>query len=359
MRAAVVHGSGDIRVEARPVPEPGPGEVLIQVMAAGVCGSDAGVYAAVPESMPLDHEHPVTHHRGPLILGHEFAGEIVATGPLVPERRLGALCACGAGVSCGACRHCRQGRTNLCQSYFTLGWARDGGLAEFVAAPATICLDVDGLGLAADTAALAQPMAIAVHAVRRGRVATGDRVVVIGAGGIGVFAAFVAAQYGAEVTVLDLDSARLRVAAELGAAQTIAVGAGEALEPDFAADVVLEVSGSGGGFRNAAALIGRGTRVVTVGVQPPREVDLGALLFHEAELLGTVAHVCGEDLPEAVRLLARHAGSWADVAPVAITLEELVERGLRPILDREGGRIKTLIDPAATTARPARHSPCS
>jgi len=121
MRAAVVHGAGDIRVEERPVPTPGPGEVLIEVAAAGVCGSDAGVYAEIPDSMPLARAHPVTHHRGPLVLGHEFAGGIVATGPGVPESRLGALCACGAGVSCGECRRCREGRTNLCQSYFTLG----------------------------------------------------------------------------------------------------------------------------------------------------------------------------------------------------------------------------------------------
>jgi (R,R)-butanediol dehydrogenase / meso-butanediol dehydrogenase / diacetyl reductase len=358
MRAAVLHGSGDIRVEDRPVPKPEAGEVLIAVAAAGICGSDAASYSSVQPWIPLDHENPVTRHRGPLILGHEFVGEIVAAGADVAGSRVGALTVCGAGISCGRCRRCREGRTNLCDDYATLGLQRDGGLAEFVAAPAEICIDVDHLGLRPDTAALAQPMSIAVHAVRRGRVATGERVVVIGAGGIGAFAAFLAVERGAEVTVVDLDPDRLELAAGLGVARTIQAGDPGAFEPDFTADVVLEVTGSSAGLATAAALVGHGTRIVIVGIhKEPREVDLTAVALHEAELIGTLAHVCAEDLAEAVEMLARAPQRWSELAPEVLTLEELVPEGLEPMLEGTAKRVKTLIDPAAGTARAARHGP--
>jgi (R,R)-butanediol dehydrogenase/meso-butanediol dehydrogenase/diacetyl reductase len=357
MRAAVVHGTGDIRVEERDTPEPRPGELLIKVTSAGICGTDAGIYAQVLPTMPLKDRHPVTGHLGPLILGHEFAGEVVAAGEGASGSRVGSLTVCGAGVSCGECRRCRQGRTNLCERYTTLGLERDGGLAEFVRAPAGICVDVDELGLTADTAALAQPMAIAVHAVRRGRVGADEKVVVIGAGGIGAFAAYVAAQLGAEVTVIDIDPDRLAVTANLGVARTVQVGVDDGLADGITADVVLEVSGTLAGFETATGLIGHTTRVVQTGIhRTPRELDLFSFTFHEAELIGTIAHVCAADLPEAVDMLGRRKDSWSDVAPIVLGLDELVSAGLEPMKNKEATPIKTLVDPGASRSRPAVHS---
>src|SRR3954468_13351093 len=171
MRAARFHGAGDIRVEAVPAPTaPGPGQVLLRVATAGICGSDATEFKAGPVLVrPLDVPHPVTGHLGPLTLGHEFAGTVVAVGEGVGHLREGMLVACGAGMSCGTCRMCRAGRTNLCETYATIGFHQDGALAEHVLAPADICFDAGAYGLTGDAAAMAQPMAIAVHAGRRGR----------------------------------------------------------------------------------------------------------------------------------------------------------------------------------------------
>jgi (R,R)-butanediol dehydrogenase/meso-butanediol dehydrogenase/diacetyl reductase len=360
MRAARFHGAGDIRIEEVPRPaDPGPGELLLQIVAAGICGSDALEYLGGPVLVhPLDQEHPVTGHRGPLILGHEFAGEVVAVGRGVDAFSPGMLVVCGAGMSCGSCPPCRAGRTNLCTSYATIGFHRDGGLAELCLAPAAICIEVGRAGLSPRVAALAQPMAIAVHASRRGRVVAGDDVLVIGAGGIGAFLTFAVASAGARVVVVDLDERRLQVATALGADDVVALGGGETL-PDALArvhaapGVVFEVSGSAGALKQAVAVVPRGGRIVVVGVQKKApDVDFRRVTLDELELIGTVAHVCHEDLPKAVELLASRAGGWDDVAPVVLDLHEVVERGIRPIAEGVSPQIKTLIDPQRGAAPP-------
>lgn len=361
MRAARFHGAGDVRIEdVQPPPVPGPGEVLLRVATVGICGSDGLEFKMGPVLvLPLDVPHPVTGHVGPLTLGHEFAGEVVAVGPGVEHLREGMLVACGAGMSCGSCRHCREGRTHLCTSYATIGFHRDGGLAELCLAPADICFDAGAYGLGADAAALAQPMAIAVHAARRGRLIDGEVAVVIGAGGIGCFLVHAAVQWGARVIVCDLAEDRLEVAAALGASRTVAVGRGERVEDvlaeeDVVPDVIFEVSGSMGGLEQAIALAPRGGRVVAVGVQKSSPaVDMKRVTHDELELIGAVAHAVQQDFPEALRLIALRREGWADTAPVVLGLDQLVDDGIRPLAEGRSARVKTLIDPGADTPRAA------
>src|SRR6185312_8877443 len=125
---------------------------------------------------------------------------------------VGATVVCGAGVSCGHCKPCLEGRTNLCREYTTLGLQHDGGLAGYVVAPASVLLDVTDSGLSLDTLGLSQPMSIAVHAVRRSGLRAGQDAVIIGAGGIGVFITVAAAAVGARVLVVDLNGERLALA---------------------------------------------------------------------------------------------------------------------------------------------------
>jgi threonine dehydrogenase-like Zn-dependent dehydrogenase len=158
-----------------------------------------------------------------------------------------------------------------------------------------------------------------------------------------------------------------RVLAIVGA---IAAGAMFAMQPPInsalgrhtgvlaAAFVIFEVSGTVQGLAQAIALAPRGGRVVAVGVQKTApEVDLRKVTLDELELIGTVAHVCGEDLAEAVRLLSLRDEGWADIAPHVLPLERLVEDGLRPLAERRSPRIKTLIDPTAERVRASRTAP--
>src|SRR5690606_34503280 len=130
--------------------------VLIRVEACGVCGSDATEYTRGPVLTVM-----------PVTLGHEFAGTVEALGDGVTNIAVGARVVSDAGVSCGHCKPCTEGRTNLCRNYSTLGLQHDGGLAGYVVSPADILLDVSDSPLTMDTLGLAQPMSIAVHAVRR------------------------------------------------------------------------------------------------------------------------------------------------------------------------------------------------
>src|SRR5581483_6069167 len=211
MRAAVFRAPGDVRIE--PVPEPpppGPGELLIKVSKAALCGTDSAEW-----------DHGPLLARPPVILGHEFTGEVLATGDGVTGFARGTRVVSGAGICCGRCDWCAAGRTNLCAGYQTLGLHRDGGLAEYVLSPAPICRVVpDGLD---DTgAAMAQPLAVALHAARRGRVGPGRSCVVIGAGGIGAFIVAAAAALGADPLIaIDVADDRLATAATLGAAVTV------------------------------------------------------------------------------------------------------------------------------------------
>lgn len=330
MKAAVYRGQRAVAIES--VPEPGApraGEVALRVDRAAICGTDSSEWAHGPHLC-----------RPPVILGHEFVGTVTAVGEGVTGLARGDRAVSGAGVSCGACDWCLRGRTNLCSSYFTLGLQVDGGLAELVNAPAAICRRVpDALG--DDAAALAQPLAVALHAVRRSGAEPGQSVAVIGVGGIGAFiVAGAAAQGISPLIAVDVDGARLATASALGATVTVDVSGQDtaaairAATGGEGADVVIEASGSPAAPAAALAAARRGGRVVLVGLQAaPRELDLLAFTVREVDVVTTLAHVCDVDLPEAIAVL-----SARDLAPVVvdrvIPLEALVEEGLRPLAER-------------------------
>lgn len=346
--AAVLHEPGDLRIEEVEVPQPGPGEVLIRVGICGVCGSDAtefgrGLVLAEP----------------PVALGHEFAGTIESVGAGVDSFHPGDIVVCGAGISCGECRPCRRGRANLCRTYKTIGFAFDGGLARYVIAPAAITLDVTDSGLPMDTLGLAQPMAIAVHAVRRSGLQAGDDAVIVGVGGIGAFITVAAVATGARVLVVDLNADRLELATALGATATLKSGdmslPDKLVELGFDVDVFFEVSGSRPGLQSVLEAAGRGTTIVPVGIQRGEpELPLGRWTLDEMKIVGTVAHVFATDFPEAVRLLGTRP-DWTDIAPTAYPLTGLVPDALQPLLDGSAQQIKALIDPWIEAPRAAVH----
>jgi (R,R)-butanediol dehydrogenase / meso-butanediol dehydrogenase / diacetyl reductase len=350
MRAATYYGPDDLRVED--VPEPGApaaGQVTIRVARNGLCGTDVSEWKHGPHFAPLVTPHPWSGHVGPTILGHEFVGEVVALGSGVEDVELGTRLVSGAGVSCGTCSWCRQGRTNMCARYYTLGLHTHGGLAELVNVPISTCEIVPD-GLEDDIAVLAQPFAVAMHAVRRARPAPGERWLVVGAGGIGAFVVAAAAAQGAgTVLASDLDAGRREVAELLGATQTFdgrdATVRDQVLEltSGEGVDVVVEATGSTPGLEASLSMVRRGGKVLLVGLHDaPRELDLFDLAMRELEVITTMAHVCQDDLPEALRVLGSR-----DLRPVlggVIGLTEVVDAGLQPLADgRAGGKI--LVDP--------------
>ncbi|MEU2680494.1 alcohol dehydrogenase catalytic domain-containing protein [Streptomyces sp. NPDC007107] len=350
MRAAVYHGARDIRIETVAVPVPRNGEALIAVRRNGLCGTDATEWTHGPVMVPLAERHRASGHLGPMIPGHEFVGEVVEVRGDVPLRT-GQVVAAGAGVWCGACDRCEQGRTNLCRSYYTLGLNAHGGLAEFVAAPARMLHPVPD-GLALDHAGMAQPLAVGLHAARRAGVCDGDTVVVIGAGAIGTFVlAGLQHLYTANVTVIDLPGPKLERARKLGAAHTLSadddvVTAVLQATGGWGADVVIEASGAPGQFANALAMVAAGGQVLAVGLPKQKpSVDLQAMTLREITVTSTVAHVCDEDLTPALEILA--GGTLGDLLlDSVIPMDALVKSGLRRLAE---GSVdgKVLVDPTA------------
>ncbi len=347
MRAAVLHNSHDLRVEVRPDPTCGPDDVIIEVMYNGLCGTDATEFAKGPMMVPLRGPHPGSGHAGPTILGHEFIGTVIEAGSNVPSM-LARRVACGAGVSCGGCRWCLAGRTNLCASYYTLGLSTHGGLAQFAAAPARVCLPVPDDCADAD-AALAQPLAVGIHAARRSALRPGDSVVLLGAGAIGSFICAALSGHDGPVTALDIDDRRLEVASALGATRTHLIDrettAGDLLDllPD-GADVVFETSGAAGAAERAFALAARGGTVVLVGLNPaPQPLNLADLVLREVSVRTTVAHVCDQDLPAALQVLTSRPLSRTLLDRV-VALDDVVAAGLEPLVAGTAmGKI--LVDP--------------
>lgn len=340
MRAAVYAGTEDVAI--RDVPEPAgpvPGEMTLEVSLAGICGTDASEFRRGPIMIPLDVAHPGSRHMGPTVLGHEFIGTVARVGAGVEGFSVGDRVACGAGIACGACDRCREGRTNLCSSYYTLGLHTDGGLAEQVNAPASCCVQIPD-DLADEDAVLAQPLAIAVHALDRGRVSGGDSVLFLGLGGVGSLALAAAAARGvSQIIAVDIDPEKLAAARRLGAHETLL-----ATEPDFehrvqelaggaGPDVVLELSGVPENFDRAVRMVRPGGRVVLVGLAKGKvEFDPLEAVLKEIEFSSSLAHVCATDIPAALEIL-KDPKIRREVVDRIVPLEDAIDQGLRPLAE--------------------------
>ena len=309
MKAALYHGPHDVRVEEIEKPRPIEGEVLLKVTRSGMCGTDASEWKAGPLIFPLHKPHPTSGLVGPMVMGHEFIGEVVEIGASVDNFEVGDRVASGAGISCGDCPRCHEGRTNLCFRYVTHGLNRHGGMAEFVAVPASTLVAIPD-DLSDDHAGLAQPLAVGLHAARRAKVAPGQTVVLIGAGAIGTFVLAGLKHLGASsVIVVDFAGARLERAGRLGADHVVEVSDNTAdvvreLIGPIGADVVIEASGAPGQTDRAGSWVRQGGTLLQVGLaSKPQEVNLHHLVMSEITLETTLAHVCGEDIAPALEIL--------------------------------------------------------
>ena len=307
MRAAVFNAVHDMALVERARPEPGPGEALVRVGAVGLCAGDLYIFTG---------KNPYVAY--PRIGGHEIAGALEALGPDTPGAALGTPVVVDPFIGCGHCYACRVGKRNCCANLSIIGVHRDGGFAEAVIAPAAQIHAVpEGLSLL--EASFAEPVAIGVQACRRSAVDGRDKVLVLGAGPIGLAIVEVARARGAEVYVADPNVGRIAVAERLGARP---LPAGGALLPAVAAltggegmPVVVEATGVPSVIEQTLDLVASGGRVVIAGlVGKGVEVRFPGLDLtrKEATILGTRASV--DCFPEALGLLAAGAIQYPRIA---------------------------------------------
>jgi threonine dehydrogenase-like Zn-dependent dehydrogenase len=286
MRALVFTGPGAVELQQVPVPEAGPGEQVLSVRAAGICGSELHGFRSVGFRKP------------PLIMGHEFAGE-TTDGRRVVVNPL---------VSCGSCDLCRRGAPQLCRVRELLGVHRPGGFADRVVVPAGAVHDLPE-DMAWEAATLVEPLANAVHAWKQVGLQGGERVAIIGAGAIGLVSLLVARHLGVgDVTVVDRSPSRLDVADRLGATR-------RATELEGEYDVVLDAVGLGATRAAAVEAVRPAGTTVWLGLAEPESGFEGnALVRQEKKVIGSFAYR-PDDFVEALRCAPQMDLGWA--TPVA------------------------------------------
>jgi L-iditol 2-dehydrogenase len=296
MRASVLTGIGDVTVEERPVPTPQAGEVLVRIGSVGVCGSDVHYY---------DHGRigPYVVDR-PLVLGHEAGGEVAQLGTEVNRLQLGQRVSIEPGVPCRSCEQCLSGRYNLCPDVrFFATPPYDGAFCEYVVMPETFVHPVPD-NVSDDAAGLIEPLSVGIWACRRGQVAPGARVLITGAGPIGLVCVQAALAYGAaEVVVSDVNAHRLALATELGATSVVDASQAELSSTGFEPDVLLECSGNGRATTEAIRTMSRAGRVVLIGMGG-NELTLPLSYVQDRELVITGAFRYANTWPTAISLVA-------------------------------------------------------
>ncbi|MFD3561682.1 L-idonate 5-dehydrogenase [Streptomyces sp. NPDC058686] len=317
MLGCVIHGAGDLRVDELPSPEPGPGQALVAVRYGGVCGSDLHYWrhGGVGDF----------RLREPMLLGHEVVGTVVSYGDGATGPAPGTAVAVHPATPCGTCPECVDGRRNVCRDTRYLGSAArtphvQGGFAARIAVPADQLRAVPA-GLPLDRAALAEPLAVALHAVRRAGAVAGKHVLVTGAGPIGCLVVAAAKAAGAaHVTATDLLPEALRYA-QLAGADTL-VRADDPADkgwPDEA-DAAVEASGVAAGLDSCLRHVRRGGVVVQLGMLPPGQSPFAGNLVVSREIELRGAFRFDTEFDDALALLAQEPG-LADlvsaVVPVA------------------------------------------
>lgn len=345
------HGRDDVRIQDVPQPgDPAVGQAVVEVTRCGLCGSDRREYLAGPFLIPRS-PHPLTGHHGPVVLGHEIVGRISALGSVsAPDERLavGDRVVVDPTWSCGRCRACRSGERNLCAAAGCVGMSSHGGLAGFVTVPMDGLVPIPG-HVDDDLAVLAEPVAVALHALSRIEPRPGDRLAIAGFGPIGA-AVLCAARAGgsADVLVLEPSPERRELATAMGAAAVVDPGdstsppAAELAEFAGWADLGVDCSGAPGTLSTLLAVTRRGARVVVPAIsRGTTPVPMNSLVLGERTITGSLGYQ--DEIARAVALMASGAIDLSGLAPSVLPLSAVPQWLADPTFAGPG--LKVLIDP--------------
>jgi len=335
MRAAMLLAAKTIKVQPAPVPELKPGMVVLRVRRAGICGSDQHYFehgccgAFVPTR--------------PFVLGHEFAAEVAAIGEGVNNVRVGTRVTANPARACGVCDYCKGGRGNLCRHTIMLGSASttpptDGAFAEFVTVRSDQC-HVLPPGMDDATGAMIEPLAVALHAVKRAGVVSGKRVLVTGGGPIGLLVALTAKAFGAApVALSDILETRREAAHKLGVDATVNPTSPKLTEEvremtGDGFDVVFEASGAKAALRQAFDLVRPAGTIVQIGTLGTADIPLPAnqLMVREINFVGSMRY--GNVFEEAIRLVETGRIDMRGLISGVLPLAE-VEQAMRLALEK-------------------------
>lgn len=342
MRAAVLYGPRDLRIEEVPRPEMGPHDVLVRVRSVGICGSDVHYFRTGRIGDFVVRE--------PMILGHETSGIVEAVGSAVTSLAPGDRVAIEPGVPCRRCEHCKTGRYNLCPDVrFFATPPVHGSLCDYVVVPADFAYAVPE-SLSLDAAALIEPVSVAIHACRRGAVGAGQSVFIAGAGPIGLVTLMAAKAFGAtRVFVSDVQPHRLKKAEELGAEAVFDVRDVDVVKEVLTAtrgrgvDVAIECAGAEAAFRTCLDVTKRGGVVVLVGLgeEETYRVPMVHITAKEIDIRGIFRYVY--TYPLAIELMTAGKFNVERIITHRFSFDE-VHEAMRCAETGAGGAIKVMVE---------------
>ena len=350
MKALVYYGRRDLRYEDFPEPRLEPGDVRVKVKASGLCHTDYNEYVNGPVNTTVT-PNPRTGRCIPVVLGHEFCGEVVETGQGVRRFRAGDRVAVNSVDCCGECELCRRRQFIQCRSGAVIGFSRDGGYAEYAVVPESCCYALRS-NVSYRAGAVVEPLAVALHSLKRARFEVGSRAAVVGGGTIGLCTLQALRACGAvDVYVIEKSAAKRRYAEELGASEFIladqenvkqvVLERTEGLGVDFA----FECAGSGAALDLAVAVTRPGGTVCVTGAIPhPVMCDWLNLLLNEKSITTTDAYT--DEFPTVVAMLNDGRLKAETLITTTMTLDAAL--GILTNFEEAGkANVKMLIEMAA------------
>ncbi len=340
MKALRWYSAKDLRYDDVPEPSPGPGQLKIKVSLAGICGTDLKEYANGPIMIPPG--------KAPLTLGHEFAGKVAAIGKGVTGFKVGDRVSGVGYYYCGECYCCKKGLYNLCINQGFTGLTTDGCMAEFFILPAYACYKLPD-AVSDEYGALVEPLAVALHAVRQGKMSAGDTVAIVGDGTIGLCVLLCARAAGAAaVYLVAKHKGRGGLAEKLGASAVFYLEEGNPaqklleLTGGTGADAAIECVGYPDTPQLTAELVRRGGIAVIVGVfEKPGSFDFSTITFTERMLVGSSIYV--HEGRAVIDLLADGRIDPSSLITSVVPLKDAVEQGFEQLVRNKEANIKTLL----------------
>lgn len=352
MKAALWYAKKDVRVEEIEEPKVTVNGVKIKVKWCGICGSDLHEYLGGPIFIPVGQPHPLSGTTAPVVLGHEFSGDVVEVGPNVTNFKPGDRVIVEPIVACGKCPACLEGKYNLCSSLGFHGLCGSGGgLAEYTVFPEEFVHKIPD-GMSYEQAALVEPMAVALHSIRIGNFRTGDTALVLGSGPIGLATIECLKAAGARlIIVLQRKSIRQEYAKRAGADVVLdpnevnIVEEVKKLTNGLGVDVAFETTGAQIGFDTGIdSLKFEGTLVVTSIWENDVKFNPNVLVFTEKKIIGTLAY--RHEFPATMAQMKDGRIKAEGYVTKKIHLDDIVEEGFGTLTGPEKKKhVKILVTP--------------
>lgn len=329
MKSVVIERPNEISLVVRDVPEPGPGELMIQVMASGICGTDLHIYRG---------EYMGSY---PVIPGHEFSGLVVAVGSQITRFKVGDRVAVEPNIACDNCVNCLNNRQNFCLNWQAIGVTLPGGMEEYVIVPERAAFPIGDLPF--EHGAFMEPLSCVVHGIQRAHIRLADHVAIFGAGPIGILMLQMARLQGAaHVTVLEINPGRADLASELGADRV--VSSFEQLRPDTY-DIVIDATGAIPVMNRSIDYVRMGGTVLLFGVPPSgRNLEVEGFKIFRKGLTVLSSFTSVRNSFQAVDLLQSGQIRVEPLISHRLPLEEL-PRALELIESRDPAVKKVIVQP--------------